>query len=45
MDTIKDLVATAISELAPEVTGVVFDAVAPAQTLLQIGVRPSEKVS
>ncbi len=45
MDTIKDLVATSISELAPEVTGVVFDAAPVGPTLLQIGVRPAERVS
>lgn len=45
MDTIKDLVATSISELAPEVAGIVFDAAPAAPTLLQIGVRPAERVS
>ncbi len=45
MDTIKDLVATSISELAPEVAGVVFDAAPAGPTLLQIGVRPAERVS
>lgn len=44
-DTIKDLVATAISELAPEIAGVVFDAVPAGPALLQIGVRPAERVS
>ena len=44
MDTIKDLVATSISELAPEVAGVVFDAAPAGPTLLQIGVRPAERV-
>ncbi|WP_232664530.1 NifU family protein [Pseudonocardia sp. TRM90224] len=38
-DTVKDVVATAISELAPEVAGVVFDAVPAGKPLLQIGVR------
>jgi hypothetical protein len=42
MDTIKDVVATAISELAPETAGVVFDAAAAGPALLQIGFRPSE---
>jgi len=45
MDTIKDLVATSISELAPEVAGVVYDAAPPGPALLQIGVRPPERVS
>ena len=36
-DTVKDVIASAVSELAPEVTDVVFDA-RPA--LLQIGVGP-----
>jgi Fe-S cluster biogenesis protein NfuA len=45
MDTIKDLVATSISELAPEVGDVVFDAVPAGPALLQIGVRPPERVS
>lgn len=45
MDTIKDLVATSIGELAPEVAGVVFDAAPAGPTLLQIGVRPAERVS
>ena len=46
MDTIKDVVATSISELAPEVAGVVFDAAPAGPALLQIGVRPpsQEKV-
>jgi Fe-S cluster biogenesis protein NfuA len=44
MDTIKDVVATSISELAPEVAGVVFDAAPAGPALLQIGVRPPEKV-
>ncbi len=45
MDTIKDIVATSIGELAPEVAGVVFDAAPAGPTLLQIGVRPAERVS
>lgn len=45
MDTIKDLVATSIAELAPEVGGVVFDAAPASPTLLQIGVRPTERAS
>lgn len=45
MDTVKDVVATSISELAPEVAGVVFDAAPAGPTLLQIGVRPAERVS
>jgi len=45
MDTIKDLVATSISELAPEVAGVVFDAAPAGPALLQIGMRPAERVS
>ena len=44
MDTIKDLVTTSITELAPEVGGVVFDAAPVGPTLLQIGVRPAERV-
>lgn len=44
-DTIKDMVATAISELAPEVIGVVFDATPAGPPLLQIGVRPPERVT
>lgn len=45
MDTIKDLVTTSISELAPEVAGVVFDAAPAGPALLQIGVRPPERVA
>ena len=41
MDTVKDLVTTSITELAPEVDGVVFDAAPVGPTLLQIGVRPA----
>jgi Fe-S cluster biogenesis protein NfuA len=44
MDTIKDIVAASISELAPEVAGVVYDAAPPGPALLQIGVRPPERV-
>jgi Fe-S cluster biogenesis protein NfuA len=40
-DTVKDVVSTSIGELAPEVAGVVFDAL-PA--LLQIGVRPATRI-
>jgi Fe-S cluster biogenesis protein NfuA len=43
MDTIKDVVATSISELAPEVAGVVFDAAPAGPALLQIGVRPASQ--
>ena len=43
-DTVKDIVATSISELAPEVAGVVYDAAPPGPALLQIGVRPPERV-
>jgi len=39
-DTVKDVVATSITELAPEGAGVVFDAVPAGPALLQIGVRP-----
>lgn len=42
MDTIKDVVATAISEFAPETAGVVFDAAPTGPALLQIEFRPSE---
>jgi Fe-S cluster biogenesis protein NfuA len=45
MDTIKDLVATSIGELAPEVAGVVFDAAPAGPALLQIGMRPAERAS
>jgi Fe-S cluster biogenesis protein NfuA len=45
MDTIKDLVATSISELAPEMAGVVFDTAPAGPALLQIGVRPPARVS
>lgn len=45
MDTIKDVVAASISELAPEVAGVVYDAAPPGPALLQIGVRPPERVA
>ena len=38
-DTVKDVVATAITELVPEVTGVVFDAEPVGPPLLQIGIR------
>lgn len=40
-DTVKDVVATAVTEFAPEVAGVVFD-VEAAPALLQIGLRPPE---
>ncbi|WP_300006865.1 NifU family protein [Pseudonocardia sp.] len=40
-DTVKDVVAASIGELAPEVAGVVFDAAPAGPTLLQIGVRPA----
>ena len=42
-DTVKDVVAGAIGELAPEVADVVFDAVPSEPALLQIGVRPPER--
>ena len=38
-DTVKDVVAGAITELVPEVTGVVFDAEPVGPALLQIGFR------
>ena len=38
-DTVKDVVATAITELVPEVTRVVFDAEPVGPALLQIGIR------
>jgi Fe-S cluster biogenesis protein NfuA len=38
-DTVKDVVAAAITELVPEVTGVVFDAEPVGPPLLQIGIR------
>ena len=41
-DTVKDVVAGAITELVPEVTGVVFDTEAPGPALLQIGMRRAE---
>ncbi|MHA6623194.1 NifU family protein [Pseudonocardia sp. DLS-67] len=41
-DTVKDVVTTAIEELAPEVAGVVFDTVPAGPALLQIGMRPPE---
>ncbi|MBN9100705.1 MULTISPECIES: NifU family protein [unclassified Pseudonocardia] len=44
MDTVKDVVAASIGELAPEVAGVVYDAAPPGPALLQIGVRPPERV-
>jgi hypothetical protein len=44
MDTIKDVVAAAIDDLAPELAGVVFDAAPAGPALLQIGVRRAEKV-
>ena len=41
-DTVKDVVAGAVTELVPEVTGVVFDAEPPGPALLQIGVRRAD---
>jgi len=41
-DTVKDVVAGAITELAPEVTGVVFDAEPAGPALLQIGMRRAD---
>jgi Fe-S cluster biogenesis protein NfuA len=38
-DTVKDVVAGAITELVPEVNGVVFDAEPVGPPLLQIGIR------
>jgi hypothetical protein len=38
-DTVKDVVATAIGELAPDVAGVVFDMAPAGPALLQIGFR------
>ena len=43
-DTVKDVVTAAIEELAPEVAGVVFDAVPAGPALLRIGMRPPEGV-
>jgi Fe-S cluster biogenesis protein NfuA len=43
-DTVKDVVSAAVAELAPEVAGVVFDAVAAGPALMQIGMRPPESV-
>jgi len=45
MDTIKDLVTASITEMAPEVAGVVFDAAPAGPALLQIGLRPPERVA
>ncbi|HVL84941.1 MAG TPA: NifU family protein [Pseudonocardia sp.] len=39
-DTIRDVVAAAVADAAPETAGVVFDTAAAGPTLLQIGVRP-----
>ncbi len=44
-DTIKDVVATAVGEVAPEVDGVVFDAAPAGPALLQIGLRPPERAA
>jgi Fe-S cluster biogenesis protein NfuA len=44
-DTIKDVVATAIGEVAPEVDGVVFDTAPAGPALLQIGLRPPERAA
>jgi Fe-S cluster biogenesis protein NfuA len=41
-DTVKDVVAGAITELVPEVTGIVFDAEPPGPALLQIGMRRAD---
>jgi hypothetical protein len=38
-DTVKDVVATAVGELAPDVAGVVFDMAPAGPALLQIGFR------
>ena len=38
-DTVKDVVAGAIGELAPDVAGVVFDMAPAGPALLQIGIR------
>lgn len=43
MDTIKDVVAGEISNIAPEATGVVFDSAPSGPALLQIGFRPTER--
>jgi Fe-S cluster biogenesis protein NfuA len=44
-DTIKDVVATAMGEVAPEVDGVVFDTAPAGPALLQIGLRPPERAA
>jgi Fe-S cluster biogenesis protein NfuA len=44
-DTIKDVVATAVSEIAPEINGVVFDTAPAGPALLQIGLRPPERAT
>lgn len=41
-DTVRDVVRSAVAELAPEVASVEFDAEEPGPALLQIGVRPPE---
>jgi Fe-S cluster biogenesis protein NfuA len=41
-DTVKDVVAGAITELVPEVAGVVFDAEPAGPALLQIGMRRAD---
>jgi hypothetical protein len=44
-DTIKDVIATAVGEIAPEVNGVVFDTAPAGPALLQIGLRPPERAT
>lgn len=41
-DTVEDVVAGAVAELAPDVAGVVFDREQAGPALLQIGLRPPE---
>ncbi|HEY0813443.1 MAG TPA: NifU family protein [Pseudonocardia sp.] len=44
-DTVKDVIATAVGEIAPEVNGVVFDTAPAGPALLQIGLRPPERAA
>ena len=44
-DTVRDVVRTAVSELAPEVVAVEFVAEPAGPALLQIGVRPPSSVA
>jgi len=43
-ETVRDVVRTAVAELAPEVAAVEFAAEAPGPALLQIGLRPPDPV-